>query len=209
MDFNKIGRGDVPVVKLMTAAEVFTTLEGTASLAEKQFCSATPRPTDGFLNMIGTLIILAGLWQPVADIPTVVVTPPVHAPDTVHQRASAFMSDYFRHLSSPDVLEDFERDYAPYVSYYDKRVDRATLMRDKARFVHRWPQRSYRLREESLDVSCDTPDLCMVTGLVDFECRSAERHAVSTGVARFYSGIWFKGADGQIVAEQSDVIRQP
>ena len=143
--------------------------------------------------MIGTLIILSGLWQPVADIPTVVVTPSIHAPDTMHQRASAFMGDYFRHLSSPQVLEDFERDYAPYVSYYDKRVDRATLMRDKARFVHRWPQRSYRLREESLDVSCDTPDLCMVTGLVDFECRSAERHAVSTGVARFYSGIWFKG----------------
>ena len=164
---------------------------------------------NGFLNMIGTLIILSGLWQPVADIPTVVVTPSIHAPDTMHQRASAFMGDYFRHLSSPQVLEAFERDYAPYVSYYDKRVDRATLMRDKARFVHRWPQRSYRLREESLDVSCDTPDLCMVTGLVDFECRSAERHAVSTGVARFYSGIWFHGGNGQIVAEQSDVIRQP
>ena len=95
---------------------------------------------NGFLNMIGTLIILSGLWQPVADIPTVVVTPSTHAPDTMHQRASAFMRDYFRHLSSPQVLEDFERDYAPYVSYYDKRVDRATLMRDKARFVHRWPQ---------------------------------------------------------------------
>ena len=176
---------------------------------KKQFCSATPPSVNGFLNMIGTLIILSGLWQPVADIPTVVVTPSIHAPDTMHHRASAFMGDYFRHLSSPQVLEDFERDYAPYVSYYDKRVDRATLIRDKARFVHRWPQRSYRLREESLDVSCDTSDLCMVTGLVDFECRSAERHAVSTGVARFYSGIWFQGGNGQIVAEQSDVIRRP
>ena len=164
---------------------------------------------NGFLNMIGMLITLLGLWQPVADIPTVVVTPSIHAPDSMHQRASAFMGDYFRHLSSPEVLEDFEHDNAPYVSYYDKRVGRATLMRDKARFVHRWPKRSYRLREESLDVSCDTPDLCMVTGLVDFECRSAERHAVSTGVARFYSGIWFQGGNGQIVAEQSDVIRQP
>lgn len=156
------------------------------------------------------LIIFAGLWQPVADIPTVVVTPSVHEPDTMRQRASAFMAEYFQHLSSPEVLEDFERDYAPYVSYYDKRVDRDVVMRDKARFVHRWPQRSYRLRESSQDISCDhTLDLCMVTGLVDFECRSAERHAVSTGVARFYAGIWFREEHPQIVAEQSDVVPRP
>ena len=141
--------------------------------------------------------------------PTVVVTPSTHAPDTMHQRASAFMRDYFRHLSSPQVLEDFERDYTPYVSYYDKRVDRATLMRDKARFVHRWPQRSYRLREESLDVSCDTPDLCMVTGLVDFECRSAERHAVSTGGPAFTVAFGFMAGTVKSSLVQSDVIRQP
>src|SRR6185503_1091260 len=96
--------------------------------------------------MIGMLIILAGLWQPVADTPTVVVTPSVHEPDTTRKEASAFIAEYFQHLSSPEVLEDFERDYAPYVSYYDKRVDHDTVMRDKARFVRRWPQRSYRLR---------------------------------------------------------------
>ena len=118
--------------------------------------------------------------------------------------------EYFRHLSSPEVLEEFERDYAPYVLYYDKRVDHATVMRDKARFVRRWPQRSYRLREDSQDISCDhTMGACMVTGLVDFQCRSAERHAVSTGVARFYAGVWFRGEDAQIIAEQSDVMPRP
>jgi hypothetical protein len=160
--------------------------------------------------MIGMLIILAGLWQPVADIPTVIVTPSAHEPDTMRQRTSAFMAEYFRHLSSPEVLEEFERDYAPYVSYYDKRVDHATVMRDKTRFVRRWPQRSYRLREDSLDISCDhTMGACMATGLVDFECRSAERHAVSAGVARFYAGIWFRDEHPQIVAEQSDVVPRP
>jgi hypothetical protein len=138
-----------------------------------------------------------------------VVTPSVHEPDTARQRASAFIAEYF-HLSSSEVLDDFERDYAPYVSFYDKRVDHDTVMRDKTRFVHRWPQRSYRLREDSLDITCDhTLDLCMVTGLVDFECRSMERHAVSTGVARFYAGIWFRGEHAQIIAEQSDVMPRP
>ena len=160
--------------------------------------------------MISMLVILTGLWKPVADIPTVVVTPSVHDADSMRQQASAFVAEYFQHLSSPEVLENFERDYAPYVSYYDKRVDHDTVMRDKARFVRRWPQRSYRLRGDNLDISCDhTMSLCMVTGLVDFECRSAERHAVSTGVARFYTGIWFTGEHAQIVGEQSDVIHPP
>jgi hypothetical protein len=158
--------------------------------------------------IVSMLAVLVTLGQPVADgVPTVVVTPRVQPSVTMDQRAKTFMGEYFQHFSSPDVLSRFEDDYAPYVGYYGKLVDRTALMREKARYVRRWPQRNYQLRPASLQVSCDQAvATCMVTGLVDFECRSAERHAVSTGVARFTAGIWFDGDHGQIVEEESQVI---
>jgi hypothetical protein len=83
------------------------------------------------------------------------------------------------------------------------------VLREKARFVHRWPERSYRPRPSTLSARCDTvkdEPICFVTGLVDFDCRSAERHAVSTGVARFTATVWFGGEQPQIIGETSEVI---
>jgi hypothetical protein len=157
---------------------------------------------------ISALVVMLGLTQPIADRPTIEVRPHVQVPAAIRQRASKFMDEYFRHLSSPDVISRFERDYAAYIDYYGKVVNRDTLMREKARFVHRWPQRDYRPRQDSIVVSCtnDAEKLCLVTGLVDFECRSPERHAASTGVARFNAAIIFDGDDPRIVGEDSKVL---
>src|SRR5690348_10399579 len=65
-----------------------------------------------------------------------------------------FRGEYFRHLSSPDVLSKFKQDYAGYIDYYGKVVNQATVMQEKASFVHRWPQREYRPRRDSIVVSC-------------------------------------------------------
>ena len=157
---------------------------------------------------ISVLAVVFGLTQPIADMPTIVVRPHEQVPTGLAQRASRFMDEYFRHFSSPDVLSKFQQDYAGYIDYYGKVVNRATVMREKASFVHRWPQRDYRPRQDSLVVSCmnETERLCVVTGLVDFECRSPERHAASTGVARFNAAIMFDGDDARIVGEDSKVL---
>jgi hypothetical protein len=104
---------------------------------------------------ISALAVVFGLTRPIADMPTIVVTPHVQVPaEAAPQRASKFMDAYFRHLSSPDVLSKFEQDYAGYIDYYGKVVNQATVMQEKASFVHRWPQREYRLRQDSIVVSC-------------------------------------------------------
>jgi hypothetical protein len=157
---------------------------------------------------ISVLAVVFGLTQPIADMPTIEVRPHVQVPAGLAQRASKFMHEYFRHFSSPDVLSKFQQDYAGYIDYYGKVVNRATVMQEKASFVHRWPQRDYRPRQDSLVVSCmnETERLCVVTGLVDFECRSPERHAASVGVARFNAAIMFDGDDARIVGEDSKVL---
>jgi len=157
---------------------------------------------------IGVLPVVLGLTQPIADMPTIEVTPHVQVAGGLEQRASKFIDEYFRHLSSPDVLSKFQQDYAGYIDYYGKVVNQATVMQEKASFVHRWPQREYRPRQDSIVVSCtnEAEKLCLVTGLVDFECRSPERHAASMGVARFNAAIMFDGDDARIVGEDSKVL---
>jgi hypothetical protein len=157
---------------------------------------------------ITVLTILLGLSQPVADIPTIEVRPHVQTPTANAGRAVDFIESYFQHFSSPDVISRFEQDYAAYIDYYGKVVNRDTVMQEKVRFVQRWPQRSYRARQNSITVSCinEQEKLCLVTGLVDFECRSSERHAASNGVARFKAAIFFEGEEPRIVGEDSEVL---
>ena len=157
---------------------------------------------------IGVLAVVLGLTQPIADMPTIEVTPHVQVPAGLAQRASRFIDEYFRHLSDPDAVSKFQQDYAGYIDYYGKVVNRAIVMQEKVSFVHRWPERDYRPREDSLVVSCmnEAERLCVVTGLVDFDCRSPERHATSSGVARFTAAIMFDGDDARIVGEDSKVL---
>ena len=94
------------------------------------------------------------------------------------------MERYFQHLSGSDVLSQFEQDYADLVDFYGQVVGRDAVLREKARFVQRWPDRSYHPRRDSIRVTCvklKADMVCGVTGLVDFQCRSPERHALSMG----------------------------
>jgi hypothetical protein len=153
--------------------------------------------------------MLVSLSQPVADIPTIVVKPQDQSAFHQQAMAAAFMNGYFQHLSGPDVLGEFQHDYADYISYYSKVKRKDEVLREKAGFVRRWPQRSYRPRQSSIQVVCRTLNgehVCTVSGLVDFNCRSAERHAVSSGLAHFVAQIWFDGDRPEIIGENSTVI---
>jgi hypothetical protein len=154
--------------------------------------------------------MLVSLNQPVADIPTIVVTPQDHS--ALNQQAIqaiTFMDGYFQHLSGPDVLSQFQHDYAGYISYFSKVKRKDEVLREKAGFVRRWPQRSYHPRQRSIQVACKIlkgEHVCAVSGLVDFDCRSPERHAVSSGVAHFFAQIWFDGDHPEIIGENSAVV---
>jgi hypothetical protein len=145
------------------------------------------------------------------DMPTVVVRP--HKRETgqsLRDAATLFINDYFRHLSSLDALSYFERDYADSIIYYGQQVDRALVMREKSRFIRRWPQRLYIARATSLNVICDETNIavCSITGLVDFECRSPDRRVVSTGLASFNAAILMKDNQPQIISEISRVLER-
>lgn len=156
----------------------------------------------------GVLTILATLAQPVANTSALTVT--LAEGDKPQQLAVSFMDQYFRHLSSPDVLNRFEDDYAGFVLYFGKVVSKKVVMREKAAFVRRWPKRSYRPRENSFQVGCrivDNESVCSVKGLVDYECQNSGRHTVASGVARFTADIWISKDGLEIIGEKSAALR--
>jgi len=108
--------------------------------------------------------------------------------DQTFQQASVdFVQAYFREWSSPNAiaLGYMDQVFPDRVAYFDKSLDHAALMNAKHRFAERWPERHFAERPGSVDVTCDTQHLCTVRGLVDWECRSQQRHDSVTGTSVF------------------------
>jgi hypothetical protein len=99
--------------------------------------------------------------------------------------------------------------YAGQVDFYGKPLSRSKLMDEKRRFAERWPQRVYTARPTSISTSCDVDSaICTVTGVVDWDCRSAERLAKSSGVANFTFRLTLTTNRIAIVGESGSVIHR-
>jgi hypothetical protein len=88
-------------------------------------------------------------------------------------------------------------------------VSLKSLMGEKRRFVQRWPERSYRYRPDTIEVSCH-PDgrSCIVQSLFDFTASNPARHLHSRGVSRHELVIGFGEDRPAILTETSKVLSQ-
>jgi hypothetical protein len=93
--------------------------------------------------------------------------------------------------------------YAGSVEYYGRRSPLIDVVREKRSYFERWPQREYRIRQDSLTVSCGG-SVCRVTGLYDWSVRNAERSNEFVGLARFSYSVEITSM--QIVAERSEIV---
>ena len=97
--------------------------------------------------------------------------------------------------------------YAPQISFYGRRLDHHKLMREKARFLQRWPVRSYAHRPGTMRISCDARAArCLVRSVVDWRAESPVRRAVSRGVSRFEQGIDLSGSRPRVFLERGAVL---
>jgi hypothetical protein len=136
------------------------------------------------------------------------------AEDQTFQRASIdFVRIYFQQWSSANgVALAYMSDVFPdQVSYFDKTLDHASLMKAKRHFAERWPERHFVERADSLNVTCDKQHLCTVWGLVDWECRSEQRGETTHGTSGFsfqlQDGSAVIAEDGFVVARGQDMAR--
>jgi hypothetical protein len=122
--------------------------------------------------------------------PTSPSTPP--SPKTVlppgNDRSIAFVTRYFETWSKPnaEALAFAESIYPTHLNYYGRLVDVASVMDQKRAFVERWPSRTYKIRDRSITVECNSvTTVCIVSGVVDWTCANPQQRASAKGVASF------------------------
>src|SRR4029453_17038300 len=102
--------------------------------------------------------------------------PSVAARPTAEALALDAADEFFQATSGSKVeaLDYLDRVYSPLVTYCGNQVPKAEVLKEKAVFVERWPQRRYFLREGAA-VECAPDGACIVDGLVDWHNYSPER----------------------------------
>ncbi|ESY74658.1 hypothetical protein X743_05070 [Mesorhizobium sp. LNHC252B00] len=135
-------------------------------------------------------------------------SPAMPAPDARQQAEStavAFVKDLIEHHGDNDdfALAQVQASYARTVDYYGKLTNLSSIIQDKRNYYHRWPERAYNVRNDSIVVTCAN-DRCMVSGVYDWVVRSPSIHKQEKGVADF-SYTTSIGPFPKIIAETSKV----
>ena len=113
--------------------------------------------------------------------------------------------------TAAEYLDHARRTLDDQVDYYGAPTSRADVLKDKEKYVARWPIRSYRVRPESIQTTCDpTASRCRIAGLVDFSLSDPARNRKTQGTSTFDFGVRF-GPDGpKLFYEQGKILpKQP
>ncbi len=128
------------------------------------------------------------------------------------QAATEFLARYYGTWSQPnDVALGYVQSlYADLVDFYGASTPRQTILDMKRKFLERWPERQYSVRPESVKVDCTLSNrTCLVTGLVDWDCRSNARAARSAGQSNFSLRVIFdQSGRAEVIGENGSVMPQ-
>jgi hypothetical protein len=125
--------------------------------------------------------------------------------------AQAFVTDYLASWSATnsETLAATSDYYADRVLFHGRNMSLGRLMKEKQRFVRRWPERDYRPQPDSLKVTCDPEGrFCTVHTVFDFAAENPRRRRRTEGVAALQVIVSFADGAPVIVAENSVVLEQ-
>jgi hypothetical protein len=140
------------------------------------------------------VLSLMGSGYAVADAPT---------EESTESKARNFIEQYWQAWSAPNstALPAMSAMYAPQVNFYGKATSHDELMKEKAKFAGRWPNRRYTDNSNSEVVSCLPTDVCHISGVVNWTAHSDSRNATSSGVSRYELQIAFSSSGARIIFE--------
>jgi hypothetical protein len=154
------------------------------------------------------------VWPGEPEQPAIAARPRGVDEDRVATRAEAareFAISYLNSWSAPndlaiDATPDF---YAPHVMFHGRSMTLQSLVKEKRRFVERWPERHYRPQEETMKVACEPAGMvCTVHSMFDFMAANPRRGKVTQGTAALQLVLSFEEERPIITAENSMVIGQ-
>ncbi|MBX5182261.1 hypothetical protein HJB88_06330 [Rhizobium sp. NZLR5] len=103
---------------------------------------------------------------------------------------------------SASALDFMKSVYADQVSFFGTLVDKEVVLKDKAAFAQRWPERIYSVKPGSLTASCAAK--CEMSGIVEWFAQNRDTGKTSAGMAEF-SLVW-NTASLQIESETGKVL---
>jgi hypothetical protein len=132
------------------------------------------------------------------------------AADALKERAASFVSARVSGWSSAQGvnLASHASAYADEVVYNGNRKTKQAVVREKRRLLELWPERSYEVRPDSVNVRC-VANVCKVGGVVDWQTRSTARAMSLSGTSRFEFEVTFARGAFRILGESSTELRRP
>ncbi|KPH04918.1 hypothetical protein CO657_07110 [Rhizobium acidisoli] len=158
-----------------------------------------------------------GAAPPSDAAPEVSATPAVMLPDSSDSEEVAaaepgdltteavdFVNRYNDEWSkdSASALAFMKDVYADEVSFFGNPVDKGVVLKDKATFAQRWPQRIYSVKPGSVTASC--AGKCEMSGVIEWFAGNRDTGKTSSGMAEF-SFVW-NTASLQIESESGKVL---
>jgi hypothetical protein len=133
-------------------------------------------------------------FEKVTTKPTQPSATPRNSSDTaLSSRAQSFVSALESRWWTTNDVEWLGPLYADEVNFNGKMLSRSEVLTAHRLFFERWPERSYKVQDKSMNAACGEvrpglaggPVECTVTGTEDFAQRSIARNAAMSGVGSF------------------------
>jgi hypothetical protein len=140
-------------------------------------------------------------------------TPPASAPSDksgpLDARARQFLEDYMKRTEAEteQVLSYVRNNFGAEIRYYGKVTPLSQVVQDKRSYLNRWPQRSYRLKPDTMKIECDEArSICLLTGELDYDVRDPRAGRASSGSATYEVRVVFSPAGPKIVEENGRTL---
>ena len=88
-------------------------------------------------------------------------------------------------LGPDQVISKASSSYSGSVQFYGRTLSKDDVLRDKLRYVERWPMRNVVPRDASIEVACEN-DTCSVSGLYDWSVANPQKKKQISGVSKFF-----------------------
>ena len=127
------------------------------------------------------------------------------------QVAQDFAAHYLDLWSAPNrvALASASSLYAPTVTFHGRLRSRGSVLAEKRQFVQRWPDRTYRYRPGTTQVTCEgSGTRCTVRSIFDYTAANGARGRRSRGSGDHELVVSFAGGRPVIAAENSRVLRR-
>jgi ATP-dependent protease ClpP protease subunit len=130
---------------------------------------------------------------------------PTPEPLSLEQKAASFVLSWIDSSTSPTSSSMASTSpYADTVLFYDKFLSKSEVMADKANYAARWPDRTARVKPDTLRTHCQNMS-CVVSGQYIWSVANPVRRKRMEGVAVFHYRV-FMGDDISISEEGGEVL---